>query len=611
MTTLYDQHGRRLELASQGHSGGEGTVYRITSDHSRVAKIYHAQRLGEGLHDKLRVMLDHPPDDPSWNASRHRSIAWVDGLIFADSHGRDFRGFTMPYVDVAQFKQAHVYYDASDRLRDFGGAFTWRHLMFAAHNVASAVAAVHAAGHRVGDMRETNLLVSPTALVTMIDCDSFQITDPRTHRVHPTRVATGDYLPPELQGVDFRTQHPDRYHSDLFALAVLVFRFLMLGAHPFQSRGSAVDDAPSTEAKIAKGVFAYAGHRRGAEPPAYAPPFSVLPKSIRDLAVRAFVDGHKHPDARPTAAEWTNALQTEGKRLKKCTGNTNHWYAHGARSCPWCRIAPDPFPGPAVGHQIAIEGAAGQVPERARVEQLRAYARLALSDGAITDPERVHLHKTGGELGLRNAVVDRVVDEESRRATPRPAVAAPPRRPASVREAARHPIRFARDRQIRSASKAAAPVLAACVLAGVLAPVITPIVLALVVVPAIASAGERVSVWRVPLRFLSHAYEELGHAARVFVPLAISGFALSFVPGLQTGWIVRGGGVLATVVVAWLAIARSSSAALRAGRDLIRRSLVGDSGRLRRPAYALCACCVLVAGVTASNVAMWWPLPRP
>jgi len=139
MTTLYDERGRRLELAAQGHSGGEGTVYRITSDHSRVAKIYHPARLNNGLHDKLRVMLDHPPADPSWTAARHRSIAWVDGLVFADSSGRDFRGFTMPYVDINEFRQAHVYYDASDRVAAFGGAFTWRHLVFAAHNLASAV----------------------------------------------------------------------------------------------------------------------------------------------------------------------------------------------------------------------------------------------------------------------------------------------------------------------------------------------------------------------------------------------------------------------------------------------------------------------------------------
>ena len=45
-------------------------------------------------------MSGAPGEPPSWTTSRHRSIAWVDGLVFGDSSGRDFRGFTMPYVDT-------------------------------------------------------------------------------------------------------------------------------------------------------------------------------------------------------------------------------------------------------------------------------------------------------------------------------------------------------------------------------------------------------------------------------------------------------------------------------------------------------------------------------
>jgi hypothetical protein len=171
-------------------------------------------------------------------------------------------------------------------------------------------------------------------------------------------------------------------------------------------------------------------------------------------------------------------------------------------------------------------------------------------------------------------------------------------------------MRFVRDRQIRSAWKAAAPVLLAGVLAGALAPVAAPVVTALVAVPLVMCAGEGVPRWRLPMRFVAHMYEELGHAARVFVPLVAVGVALSFVPGVPRAWIVRGGGSVATVVITCLGLARSTPA-LRAGRELIRRRLVGDSGRARRPAYALWATCVLAAGVIGSNAAMWWPLSRP
>jgi hypothetical protein len=645
MTTYYDERGRRLDLVGEGHRGGEGSVHRISGDAARVAKIYHAGRLSSAVHIKLRVMLEQPPVDPSWTSTRHRSIAWVDGLIFGDTSGRDFRGFTMPYVDTGTFRQAHVYYDAADRLQLFGGEFTWRHLLYSAHNLASAVAAVHAAGHRVGDLRETNLLVAPSSLVTLIDCDSFQILDRRTQVTYPTRVATGDYLPPELQGVDFRTASPDRYHGDLFGLAVLIFRFLMLGVHPFQARGTGVTDAPTTEAKIRKGLFAFAGRGRGVEPPEYAPPYAVLPSSIQDLFSRAFIRGHSDPPARPPAGEWVIALAAEGQRLATCRTNANHSYAHGVRACPWCKMSRDPFPARMlVGRQIALDGAPAQIPEAARVAQVREYARVALADGALTDREFWYLRKAGGELGLKTAVIDRVIDDESRRSvssipngngngsSPAPAAAqATPTSTSSqmsgwsrIRTTLPHPtvvLSAARKRPFRSALKASAPVLVACALAGALAPVIAPLVAAVVGLPMLATVGEARSTrgWlaraRMPWRFGVYVHHALGHAARVFAPFVLLGVAASYAPEFRPDWVARGLGASATVALAIVTILRLPFApdrfakALRAGRDLVWRSLVGDTGRARRPLYGLWALCLGAAAAIAMNTALWWPLP--
>jgi hypothetical protein len=642
--SFYDHRGRHIDLADAGKRGGEGSVHRITGDPTRVAKIYHAARLSSELHTKLRVMLEQAPSDPSLGASaallrangtRHRSIAWVDGLVYADRSARDLRGFTMPFVDTDEFRQAHVYYDPSDRLRLFGGDFTWRHLLVASHNLASAVAAVHGAGHRVGDLRETNLLVSSSALVTLIDCDSFQIRDRRTQDVYPTRVATGDYLPPELQGIDFRTNHPDRYHADLFALAVLVFRFLMLGAHPFQARGPGVADAPTTEAKIRKGVFAFEGRRRGVDPPEYAPAYDVVPSALRSLFSRAFVRGHGDPDARPKAAEWVTALAEEGKRLRSCGANANHVHAHDLRACPWCRMTPDPFPGrPMVVQQIALANAPAQVPESTRVEQLRAYARVALADGPVTEPEFWFLRKTGGELGLKSAVIDRAIDEESRRsgtsyaATP-PAATAPATAPASPpvngHTMSWRPstvMQVARDRRKRASVKAVAPVVVAGASAGALAPVVAPVAVAVVLLPLVAALGEVLAAktWRaramLPMRFAVLVHQSLGHAARVYVPWAIVGAALSFVRPIPIDLLMRataGAAVATLVLVSVIRLASATDAygtRLRGGRDVIRRMLVGDSGRMRRAAYALWVVAVATSVAVAMNQAYWWPLAR-
>ncbi|MCA1830353.1 MAG: hypothetical protein LC663_02390 [Actinobacteria bacterium] len=339
---VFDATGRRLVLRGPGRSGGEGTVFAIEGLPLSLAKIYHPAKISAELRSKIDAMRSTPPEDVAWNAQRHRSIAWVEQALFHDAARARFAGFMMPAIDTSRFREAHLYFDPQDRIRRFGGGFTWRHLLGAATNIASAVAAVHAQGHRIGDLRETNVLVGPDSLIALIDCDSFQIRDPSSGHIFYSRVGTADYLPPELHGADFRRDH-DRSHADLFALGVLVFKMLMEGAHPYQARGARVDGLPSTEAKIARGLFPYV-HRRGVEPPPFAPPYEILPPSVRALFRRCFVDGHGRPSKRPSAPEWFGTLKDAGKRMRVCRANPNHAFGAHLRSCPWCRMPADPFP---------------------------------------------------------------------------------------------------------------------------------------------------------------------------------------------------------------------------------------------------------------------------
>jgi hypothetical protein len=349
----YDGGGRRLSLRDTGRGGGEGHIHSIEGDPSSVVKLLHVERMNRETIDKLHAMLANPPTDPTLRVRRHHSIAWPTGLVYSDPSRARPVGFLMPRLDEDRFRPAHTYFDPSDRIARFGGAYTWRHLLIGAYNLASAVAAIHAKGHRVGDLRDSNILVAPNSLITLIDCDSFEIHD--GDRVYPTRVGAGEYLPPELQRADFSSASIDRYHSDLFALAVLVFRFLMGGTHPFQAKGPAVAELPSVETKIAAGTYPYV-HSRGLHPPAYAPPIRALPHKVLKLAKRAFVDGHRDPSKRPSATEWFDALQAEGPRLRPCRVNLNHISAGHLRTCPWCEMARagnDPFPSPEIGSQSA------------------------------------------------------------------------------------------------------------------------------------------------------------------------------------------------------------------------------------------------------------------
>jgi len=359
--TVYDLKGNKIGLKSTSKSGGEGSICEIIGSDSRCAKIYHRHKVTAELHQKILSMVNNPPDDPSPNM-KHRSIAWPEDVLYSDPARNWFVGYTMPLIDTKTFKEAHKYFDPSDRLKAFGGSFTWQHLFTSAFNITSAITALHKRGHYIGDLRETNILVSPSALVSIIDCDSFQVKDSESGITYYTRVGSGEYLPPELMGVDFKTNGYDRYHSDLFALAIIIFKFLANGVHPYQARGPLVDDAPSPEEKIKKGYFPYATGTRGIEPPSYALPYSIIPPSIRVLFNRCFVEGHADPLKRPKAIEWFNTLKAEGVKLKQCSKNEYHWYGNHLSDCPWCTtltsLGKDYFPKPFLaGQQIELAAA--------------------------------------------------------------------------------------------------------------------------------------------------------------------------------------------------------------------------------------------------------------
>ncbi len=54
-----------------------------------------------------------------------------------------------------------------------------------ARNLAATTRAVHARSYVIGDLKHSNVLVSPKALVTLVDTDSFQAGDPNSLRINP------------------------------------------------------------------------------------------------------------------------------------------------------------------------------------------------------------------------------------------------------------------------------------------------------------------------------------------------------------------------------------------------------------------------------------------
>jgi len=361
-------------------AGGEARVYVLPDDPSLVAKVYHEPSAERSR--KLEVMVANPPLDPMLSQG-HVSIAWPIDLLCASPRGGDVVGFLMPRVQG--MAPAMTYYNPGTRRKECP-LFSYLYLHRAARNVVAAVRAVHSRGYVIGDINESNLMVADNALVTLVDTDSFQVTDPHGGAVYRSPVGKPEFTPPELQGVRFSDVNRLPEH-DLFGLAVLIFRFLMEGTHPFSGVYTGSGDPPSYEQNILAGHFAYGGKRPGPNRPIpIAPPMEIIDPTVRELLVRCFDDGFDNPRARPDCPTWQAALGAAEDSLTSCAVNPQHRYGRHLSSCPWCQRAAllggrDPFPSPA---QLAAERKAARPPE---VPQTPAPAQQAASAAVAAQPQ--------------------------------------------------------------------------------------------------------------------------------------------------------------------------------------------------------------------------------
>ncbi|MBM4038363.1 MAG: hypothetical protein FJ290_07605 [Planctomycetes bacterium] len=328
--------------------GGEAVIYVVQQDPSLLAKVYHQPTAGRER--KLRAMLANPPDDPM-RAQGHASIAWPLDLLIGE-FSPSVIGFLMPRV--SEVHPIIDFYNPGTR-RLVCPLFSYRYLHRAGRNLAAAFSSLHERGIVIGDVNESNILVSERALVTLVDTDSFQVPDPETGQPHRCPVGKAEFTPPEIQGARFATVDRLPEH-DRFGLAVLLFQLLMEGVHPFAGRYRGRGDPPLYESRIVAGHFPYGTHSPLYQPARGALPFDTVAPALRAMFLQCFEQGHTDPHARPDADAWLDALDCAEADLRTCRANEQHWFGSHLTSCPWCQrtqllAGRDPFPSAAEATQ--------------------------------------------------------------------------------------------------------------------------------------------------------------------------------------------------------------------------------------------------------------------
>ena len=327
-------------------SGGEARVFAIEGHPEWAAKVYHKPDPRHAA--KLAVMVANPPEDPM-AAQGHASIAWPLDLL-VDSAGT-VTGFLMPRVNNT--RPIIDYFNPKSRLKACS-AFNYFYLLRTARNLSAALHAIHSRGYVVGDINDSNILVSQTALVTLVDTDSFQVHDAQRGECYRCPVGRPEFSPPEVlarvgRGLSYASM--DRAtEQDLFGLAVLIFQLLMEGTHPFAGIYKGQADAPTYSERILAGHFAYYQAREMPyQPSPLAPPWELLHPWLQQAFMECFIEGHNQPGARYGALAWARLLDQVAREVIYCKVNGQHVYWPHVKNCPWCarkaRLGGrDPFP---------------------------------------------------------------------------------------------------------------------------------------------------------------------------------------------------------------------------------------------------------------------------
>jgi serine/threonine protein kinase len=249
-------------------------------------------------------------------------------------------GFTMPLIDTSKAIPLHQLYNPKVR-RQRAPGMTWQYLVRIGRNLTAVVAALHEKGYVIGDLNESNVLVTDRALVTLVDCDSVQVRDGR--KTYRCTVGKGEYTPPELQGIAFQQVNRGNPH-DNFALAVLLFLLLMEGVHPFSGVYQLEGDPPGLLDNIQHGRSPYLKNKE-LKPMAIAPAIASLPLSLCRHFNRAL---GSRPRGRPSAKAWLEVLTELEQDLAPCQANPLHVFSAHLKNCPWCErrdtLGLEPFP---------------------------------------------------------------------------------------------------------------------------------------------------------------------------------------------------------------------------------------------------------------------------
>ena len=300
-SNVLDRNGAVKQLGAELARGGEGTIYPLTDRADILVKCYHddiLQKNRKTLRDKLQAMVEVHPQFGNPN------LSWPLLSVF-NAQG-EWIGYAMRRVSGVKM---HCLAHAILYKKHFPN-LTRVALVQILLNLVTQVEQLHQQGVMIGDYNLNNFLCDPQTLqVGLIDCDSYQVQLAGVR--YPCPVGSPDLTPKEHHGMNYAdvVRNPQ---SEVFSLAIILFKCLMLGRHPYDVVGG---EDPVSNLKA--GNFPYGKGNSGIPKGDWYNIWSHMPYRIKNLFVSTFVEGATDPQQRPSLADWKQALQLYQTELNK------------------------------------------------------------------------------------------------------------------------------------------------------------------------------------------------------------------------------------------------------------------------------------------------------
>ncbi len=301
---VFDPNGTPQTLGRMIARGGEGSIYELATIPDVLVKIYHdfamQKALERGMPDKIELMRGMV------EITENKSFAWPRISVF-DSN-RKWIGYAMRRAKGHMLQTVCQPQLVRERL----SYWKRRDLVATCISLLDGFKSMHENNVLMGDVNPANLMLSPKdKKVFFIDCDSYQVA--KGGKIHICPVGIPMYQPPEILSSGYFSRICRTVENELFSVAVILFKILTVGAHPYSHINGAdpISNIKSGRCPLGKG-----SNFSMPKGPWYVI-WSHLPSKVKSEFITTFRDGHRNPRRRTSIARWRDVMEVYAREIEK------------------------------------------------------------------------------------------------------------------------------------------------------------------------------------------------------------------------------------------------------------------------------------------------------